>query len=81
MEDEKRKALFLEDDRVEIRFEKLPGTLNFKRNIAALTVDAAVRALAALVSHLAELISVPAGDVLARMAAVMIGQSEDKEEE
>lgn len=70
MEQEK-KALFFEDDRVEIRFEKLPGTLTFKRSIAALTVDGAVKALAALVSHLAELINVPAGDVLVRVAAVL----------
>ena len=68
---EEKRALFFEDERVEIRFEKLPGTLTFKRSIAALTGDGAVKALAALVSHLAELIGVPAGDVLVRMAAVL----------
>ena len=71
MEARKPKALFFEDERVEIRFEKLPGTLMFKRSIAALTVDGAVKALAALVSHLAELIGVPAYDVLVRMATVL----------
>ena len=76
MEERKPKALFFEDERVEIRFEKLPGTLTFKRSIAALTVDGAVRALAALVSHLAELIGVPAGDVLVRMAAVLMASDE-----
>ena len=35
---EEKRALFFEDERVEIRFEKLPGTLTFKRSIAALTV-------------------------------------------
>ena len=76
MEQEK-KALFFEDDRVEIRFEKLPGQLTFKRSIAALTVDGAVKALAALASHLAELIGAPPGDVLARMAAVLIVPQND----
>ena len=70
--DQEKKALFLEDDRVEIRFEKLPGTVNFKRSIAALTGEAAVKALAALVSHLAELMNVHPGDVLARLAAVLL---------
>ena len=75
MEAEK-KALFFEDERVEIRFEKLPGTLTFKRSIAALTVGGAVKALAALVSHLAELIGAPAGDVLVRVAAVLMASDE-----
>ena len=76
MEERKPKALFFEDDRVEIRFEKLPGTLTFKRSIAALTADGAVKALAALVSHLAELIGVPAYDVLVRVAAVLMASDE-----
>ena len=76
MEARKPKALFFEDERVEIRFEKLPGTLTFKRSIAALTVDGAVKALAALVSHLAELIGAPAGDVLVRVAAVLMASDE-----
>lgn len=71
-----KKALFFEDERVEIRFEKLPGTLTFKRSIAALTVGGAVKALAALVSHLAELIGAPAGDVLVRVAAVLMASDE-----
>lgn len=71
-----RKALFYEDERVEIRFEKMPGTLTFKRSIAALSVDGAVKALAALVSHLAELIGAPAGDVLVRVAAVLMASEE-----
>ena len=78
--EQEKKPLFAEEDRVEIRFEKLPGTVSFKRNIAALTVDSAVKALAALVSHLAELVSVHPGDVLARLAAVLLtpgGAGED----
>jgi hypothetical protein len=74
MEDEKRKALFYDDDRVEIRFEKLPGTVTFKRSIAALTVDSAVKALASLISHLAELCEVHPGDVLTRVAMVLLVQ-------
>lgn len=80
MEQEK-KPLFSEEERVEIRFEKLPGSVTFKRSIAAVTVDSAVRALAALVSHLAELIGVHPGDVLARMAAVLLAPEESGEEE
>lgn len=72
MEDEKRRPLFLEDDRVKIEFEKLPGTLNFKRSIAALTGDAAVKAMAALISHLAELMNVHPGDILAYLAALLL---------
>ena len=81
MEDEKRKALFYDDDRVEIRFEKLPGTLTFKRSIAALTSESAVKALAALISHLAELLGVHPGDVLTQVATVLLmpgkGEAED----
>lgn len=76
VEDEKRKALFLEDDQVEIRFEKQPGTVNFKRNIKALTGDAAVKALAVLVSHLAELLQVHPGEMLAYLAALLLTPEE-----
>ena len=79
MEDEKRKALFYDDDRVEIRFEKLPGSVIFKRSIAALTVDSAVKALAALISHLAELVNAHPGDVLTRIAMVLLVPEDDKE--
>lgn len=80
MEDQK-KALFFEDDRVEIKFEKLPGSLSFKRSIAALTVDSAVKAMAALVSHFAELVNARPGDVLARIAAELLAPEDPAAEE
>lgn len=79
MEQEK-KPLFREEEQVEIRFEKKAGSVSFQRSIAAVTVDSVVRALAALVSHLGELISVHPADILARMAAVLFGTEENSGE-
>ncbi len=81
MEEEKRKALFYDDDRVEIRFEKLPGSVIFKRSIAALTVDSAVKALAALISHLAELVNAHPESVLTMVAQVLLVPESNKEDD
>lgn len=78
MEQEK-KALFLEEDQVEIHFEKPSGSLAFRRTIMAPTVSSAVKALAELVSHLAELCHVHPGAVLSQMAVVLLLGSENRE--
>ena len=71
--EQERKPLFLEEEQVEIHFEKPGGSLTFKRSIMALTASSAVKALAALVSHLAELCHVHPGDVLSQVAVVLFG--------
>lgn len=79
--EQEKKPLFTEEDQVEIHFLKPSGTVSFKRNIASPTVDAAVKALAALVSHLAELVNVHPGNVLAAMAAVLLTPEDNNEED
>lgn len=74
---ETNNTLFSEADRVEIRFEKTEGVTSFKRNIAASDAMAAVRALAALVSHLSELVNVHPGEILAKMAALLLSSETD----